>query len=238
MRDIIITTAPISIEDLKKYFVSKDITYIIDYENSQLKSKKLLTYLSNLDIPSDIKIDIDGDDFRELLLEYMNSHFLVKSETLERFALKVLMTRKKIIEDKWCDVFIEKHKDVVDHWINIVDSLLLYNMYVISIEEFQSHAKSFENDNTIQGINFVNLLKYSEFYSLFEDIDKDKLKFYSKLFEEYVYKGKSLFDFWCNPENHLFLATWGIAEGIVEAEELVKVVHNDLEFFRQKNILF
>jgi hypothetical protein len=49
---IIETTAPVKIEELKKYFADKDTFYLIDYANSDLKGTKLLTYLSNLDIPS------------------------------------------------------------------------------------------------------------------------------------------------------------------------------------------
>ena len=50
--NVIKTIAPIAIEDLKKYFLDKSITYNIDYTNSKIKGTKLLTYISNLDIPS------------------------------------------------------------------------------------------------------------------------------------------------------------------------------------------
>ena len=41
------TIIPISMDNLKKYFVDKETFYSIDYENSELKGKKMLTYLSN-----------------------------------------------------------------------------------------------------------------------------------------------------------------------------------------------
>ena len=37
------TTAPISIDNLKKYFVDKDTFFLIDYKNSALNGSKLLT---------------------------------------------------------------------------------------------------------------------------------------------------------------------------------------------------
>ena len=46
--NVIETTAPIKIEELKKYFADKETFYVIDYANSDLKGSKLLTYLSNL----------------------------------------------------------------------------------------------------------------------------------------------------------------------------------------------
>jgi len=55
LNNIVETTAPIAIEDLKKYFADKETFYLINYKDSELKGEKLLTYLSNLDVPADIK---------------------------------------------------------------------------------------------------------------------------------------------------------------------------------------
>lgn len=229
--EVLNVTAPISIDDLKKYFVSRDTFYLIDYKNSQLKGKKLLTYLSNLDIPSDIKIDDDGiDELQELFLEYLESHTLVNSEILERNALRILFCHKKIISDPKIEEFIEKNKEIVEHWSNIVDSLMLYNMFTLSVvDEFQQYVKSYEHDDTIRGINFVNLLKYPEFYFLFSEVENSNLKFYSRLFEDNIYKGKPLFEFWANESNEVFLMTWGIAEGIISPEEIAKVINDSNE---------
>ena len=65
---IIETKAPIAIDELKKYFTDKDVSYLIDYEKSDLKGKKLLTYLSNLDIPADIK-NVDLELVKEIIKE-------------------------------------------------------------------------------------------------------------------------------------------------------------------------
>ena len=65
---IIETKAPIAIDDLKKHFTDKDISFLIDYKKSDLKGEKLLTYLSNLDLPCDLK-NIDNDLMKELFNE-------------------------------------------------------------------------------------------------------------------------------------------------------------------------
>lgn len=223
--NIITTTAPISIDELKKYFESKDTFYVIDYEKSQLKGKKLLTYLSNLDIPSDIKIDIESKEFQELFLEYMESQFLIKSTTLEIFCIRVLYAHRGMTSDDLAKSFVENNKEIVNHWSNIIDSLLLYNMFTLSVDEFQDYAKSYENDDTIKGINFVNLLKYPEFYFLFSEASDKNLKFYNRLFNESVYKGTALFEHWCNENNEIFLMTWGIAEDVVSPEDILKVIN-------------
>lgn len=236
--NIIITPAPISIEELKKFFVSKDILYVIDYDNSQLKGQKLLTYLSNLDIPCDIKIDTQSKEFEDLLIEYMQSHFLVHSKTLEQHALKIMLCHKKLLKDEKLENFISNNLDTVLTWEKIIDSLMVFNMFTIDTDEFKDHARSYPNDNSLVGINFVNLLQYPEFYSVFSEFNTDNFRFYSKFFEDFPFKGKGLFDFWANKDNHIYLLTWGIAEGIVTGEDIAKSLEIDRKFLTENNISF
>ena len=70
---IIETKAPIAIDDLKKHFTDKDVSFLIDYKTSDLKGEKLLTYLSNLDLTCDLK-NADYD----LLKDYFHSSSLLK----------------------------------------------------------------------------------------------------------------------------------------------------------------
>ena len=71
---IIKTPAPIDITDLKKYFVDKETFFEIDYAASTIREEKLLVYISNLDLPCDIKVDND-DDVLELVRCYLESNF-------------------------------------------------------------------------------------------------------------------------------------------------------------------
>ena len=81
--NIIETTAPIGLEDLKKYFNDKTVSYVIDYSTSKLQGSKLLTYISNLDLPIDVKFDPTTEQGQELLKAYMESTFLVSVPSLE-----------------------------------------------------------------------------------------------------------------------------------------------------------
>ena len=72
--NLIETVAPISIDNLKKYFTDKTTLFAINYKDSTLKGSKLLTYLSNLDIPCDIVfVNCEEDDFYNLLKDYLSS---------------------------------------------------------------------------------------------------------------------------------------------------------------------
>ena len=51
---VISCTAPIQLDDLKKYFTDKSLNFHINYTDSVLQDKKLLVYLSNLGVPCDI----------------------------------------------------------------------------------------------------------------------------------------------------------------------------------------
>lgn len=222
--NIVSTTAPIKIEDLKKYFEDKNTSYVIDYDSSTLKGAKLLTYLSNLDIPCNINFDPKNKDHLDLLKEYFVSQSLVKVESLEVAAIVCLLVQKGIVEDNLFKSFVEENTDLINIWSGILDSLTVYNMYSVGIEEFKSWAKSFPTaDESIKiGVNFVNLLKYEDFYLFYNKVEETNLKFYEKQFNDYMFKTKNLHEFWANDKNPLFLLTYGLANGLVNPEEYVK----------------
>lgn len=215
---VINTIAPIAIEDLKKYFVDKSITYVIDYTNSKLKGTKLLTYISNLDIPCDITFN-DKNEKYELLKEYLNSSILCTIPILEIETIKLLLEYKKIGTEKKPILyknFIEDNLEIIKQWENKLDSLTLYNMYIIDSPEMQEFVKGFPEDNTdnLTGINFLSLLKHEDFFMFYNKIDQSNLKFYSTYFNNYMFRGKNLYSYWANENNPLFLITFGISEGI------------------------
>jgi hypothetical protein len=206
---IIETIVPISIENLKKYFTDNNVLYLIDYKNSEIKGKKLLTYLSNLDLPADIK-----DPDLELVKEYLHSVTLVNIESLENIVIDILLEYKNISNTKIFKNFINENIDIVSKWSDKLDSLSIFNMYTINLDYFKDYSKSFPIDdtNSLEGINFVSLLKQERFYSFYGKLNNN-IKFYTRYFEDYMYRGKNLFDFWATPKNPMFLLTWGIIDG-------------------------
>ena len=212
------TIAPIAIEDLKKYFVDKSITYDIDYTNSKIKGTKLLTYISNLDIPCDISFN-NKNEKEELLKEYLNSSFLCTIPSLEIQTIKLMLEYKGIYTERnpiLYKNFIEDNLEIIKKWETILDSLTLYNMYAVNSPEMQEFAKGFPENDTeeLTGINFLSLLKHESFYIYYGKIKESNLKFYTKYFNEYMFKGKNLYSYWANENNPLFLLTFGISEGL------------------------
>lgn len=219
MNNILETIAPISIENLKQYFEDKTITFVIDYENSKLRGNKLLIYLSNLDIPCDIKFS-NNDDISELVGEYLTCQNLVSVSSLESLVIQLLLEKRNIFP-KTLFAMLEKHADKLQAWENILDSLPLYNIFTLNVDQYKEDIikNSEHDDNTYPEIcNFVNLLKWQSFYNYYETPPK-KMKYYSKYFNDYVFSGNNLFHYWCNPNNLLYVMTGAIAEGLLDIKE-------------------
>ena len=93
-------------------------------------------------------------------------------------------------------------------------------MHIISDDMFKEFVSSFETDDSseLEGVNFISLLKHQNFYSFYNNTDKNSLKFYTHYFNDYMFKGKNMYSYWANENNPLFLLTYGIAEGVVEGD--------------------
>jgi hypothetical protein len=226
------TTAPISIDNLKKYFVDKDTFFTIDYKNSSLKGKKLLTYLSNLDVPSDMDFTECADaEFFEILGDYFNSQTINQIEFLEKAAIAVLKEKTGISNTVIFKDFIAANTEILDKWLDKIYSLSLYSMYIIDEPEFKKFVSShpLDESDSLDGINFVSLLRHEEFYELYQTIDHSRVKFYKNYFNEYVFRGKNLYSYWANENNPMFLLTASIASDIVSGNEYVSAVQETIK---------
>jgi hypothetical protein len=226
------TVAPISIDNLKQYFTDKSISYQIDYANSTLKGSKLLTYLSNLDIPADIDFkDCSEQERLELIKDYLHSGMLLNVTSLEKEVILIMLELKSMTDSTIYKQFIEDNIEIVKKWVSRIDSLILYNLYIIDSEEMKNYVKQFPEDNTDsnEGINFVSLLKHEFFYTLFGRIDQSSLRFYSKYFDEYMFKGKNMYSYWANNNNPMYMLTVGISEQLFKNEEYIEAKQNSVK---------
>jgi len=210
---VIDVTAPFSIEDLKLYFEDDQTFYMVDYENSQLQGTKLLTYLSNLELPCNIGFT-DQKDFDDLTKEYLLANFIISIPILEERVISLLLQMKGISELIEKD-FIDDNVEILTIWAKKLDSLSLYNLYTVECDELKDYVKSFPEDDTkdLTGINFVNLLKYESFYLFYANVIEHHKTYYKSYFNEYMFKGNNLFSYWANVNNPMFLLTSSIATG-------------------------
>ena len=228
---LIKTTAPISIDSLKKYFSDKSVSYLIDYDNSSLKGQKLLTYLGNLDLPCDIQLDFTKEDHFDLLKEYLETNFLVKIYNLEKAAMECLFEKKGLIKSTFFSKFIADNKDALDQWESRLESLTLFNIWILNSEELKTWVETHAEDSADASkyVIFVNLLKHEDFYQYYLKIDQTNLKNYKNLFNDYCFKGKNLYEYWANDLNPMFLLTWSIANGHMNIDEYLSAKKKDIE---------
>ncbi len=226
---IIEATAPLELDQLKEFFVDKNVFYLIDYEKSNLKGELLLTYLSNLEIPCDIKIESKENCF-DLLGIYLKFKQILTVPFLEQKMIDILFQYKGLIEVSDFD-FIEKNKSSIQSWVEKLDSLSLFNMWVINEDSFKEFAEGFPVDETndIEGINFVSLLKHEHFFTYYNVIDENNLKFFSTYFEEYMFKGNNLYSYWANSNNPMFLLNWAIATDNFNVDDYNSALNKELE---------
>jgi len=213
--EIIETTVPISIENLKKYFENKNIKFLINYNDSNLQEEKFLTYISNIDIPCDIIFDRKEENHVKLISHYMKMTNIVNLPSIENEVLSICLEASNYCDCGYKD-FIEENKEIVKHWLEILKSMGLYNMYTITYDDnFKEYVKSHTNKNSNSiGLNFVNLLKYQETSLLFKINEGEEVYYYEDLFNEYMFKGNNLYYYWQNENNNLFLITWGVINGV------------------------
>jgi hypothetical protein len=214
-------TAPISIDNLKEYFIDNEIFFVIDYKNSSLKENKLLTYLSNLDVPCDL--NIEENDLYDLMVHYLNSSLLLNLEILEKKTIEILSQYKFEIKNfsELNENFIENNSFILAKWISLIESLTIYNMHTIKSDECKEFVNLFPKikEDDFKGINFVSLLKHKEFFDLIVPVDPRNLIFYEEYFNNNCFKGKSLFEYWSSEKNPLFLLAFGLTQELIKIDE-------------------
>lgn len=205
--NIIETTAPISMDNLKLYFKDKENTKFL-ITGTDLSSDKLINYLSNVAIPFDL--DNVTDD---ILKHYFESEYSISCEALELAAYNVVLEYKGLRNTNVYTDFIDDNLTIIKQWVSILDSLTIYNMYIIQDEDIQKFATDHPTDSTVTGINFINLLTTDFYNTYFETVDQSNLKFYDKFFKGGLSHKINLYTKWASDANPLFLLTWAIASG-------------------------
>lgn len=219
---IIHTTAPIPMEELRKYFEDPSLIFQISYDDSTLEADRFLTYFGNLEVPCNVVYSDEKRD--ELLASYFRSSQIVSIESLEREAIGVLLEYKGLTEHKENEKFIEANREIIERWVRVLDSLSLYNVYMVQTDRLRDWVETFPEDHTssMEGVNFVSVLKYTDFFAFYTRIDKTNLTYFSAYFNEPIFKGNHLFEYWANENNPMFLLTAGIADGWITPEDYNK----------------
>lgn len=210
------TIAPIPIDSIKEYFKDKNLMFLIDYENSKLENKVFLTYLSNLDIPCDLKLESLSKEKKLALLEaYLDIKNISNVPALNVMMAQVILHmigsdpttlfQTLHLTPEECNEFIEKNRSTIERWLVFLDSTMVFLIY--SYKDLNEKIKAEESfpvidDENFVGLNVINLLKVPAFLELYFAADKPVALFYFKQhFETYMFKGKAFFEYYNNTSN-------------------------------------
>ena len=234
------TVAPIPIDLLKEYFSDDSIVFNIDYSESLLKGDKIITYLSNLDVPCKLTgwDKVSTEDKLSFVKEYMNAKLVIVSPELEVCVLKILYEAaeysffisyeeyvENILDKDEIEQFIKENKEMIDKWLIMMASLSLFAVY--TIPEFQQMVKDeYEmiDDYDYCGVNFARLLHHEIAQELMT-AETDDIYYFEKQFNETMFKGKNLFAYWQNDANTLAIMSWAISSG----EATYQKFHSEIE---------
>lgn len=212
--------APLSIDQIKEFFKDKSLFFLVDYENSKLKDKVFLTYLSNLDIPSDVELskNISKESLFNLIDSYMNMKTVTDVDSLNMMVCHILLKFKKVnldniivnpfLSDDLVDEYIDTRKEMLEKWAHFIDSSILYLMYIFQdLNEKLKVDEQFPkiDDANYVGLNVVNLFKTPGFLqTYFSSDEKSSLSFFTEQFTKYMFKGKSFYEYYDN-KNNIFI---------------------------------
>ena len=236
------TIAPIPIELLKEYFSDDSIIFNIDYAESILKGEKLITYLSNLDVPSKLSgwEKVSTEDKFSMIKDYMNAKLVVNNWELEVCVLKILFEAsdldffvayedcEDILNEQEILQFCKENKELIDKWLTILASCSVYALTTVDdlkdmiIEEYETI-----DDYDYCGVNYVQLFRHELTQALLT-AERD-VYYFEKQFNEPMFKGKNMFAYWLNETNTMAAITAGISSGDITFDEFNANIEKGLD---------
>jgi hypothetical protein len=240
---------PLSVEELKEFIENKDKeqNYVIKYSTSQLKGFVFINYLSNLELPAEVDFSESSiDDRNELISAYFSSKNNLKVDSLRLNAAMVLLEFRgidtkeivlnPIFSNEELKQFIELEKEVISKWENFVESTTIFAQ-LSSPElskqiDIKSQVPSIEDSQYI-GANIVNLFSIPSFVELFFFAPiRTELTDFKHQFEDYMFKGKSLYHYYFVPENTVATMFFAHLENEVMKVDINTAVNEAAEFLK------
>jgi hypothetical protein len=238
-------TAPLTAQDIRQHFQNPEIQFFIDCKNSRLKGSKLLTYLTNLDMPADVKIDLaDYDGYSELLSAFIEQRGINNCPTLTLLAGEVVMhfamvDRKDrpfttLIPEAWVERFCQEHADTLSLWRIFLDSMVIYMGRNIMKMPFEDNKElPVVDDRDAIGHNVVKLLCIPDYLRVyFATTQLQAQVYFQPQFETPMFNGRDLAYYFFSPENYVGALLNGDLVAAMQTEEgkqLREYVHQHMQ---------
>lgn len=230
-------TVPFPADKIREYFQDKSLFFIANYSESKLKGQAFLTYLSNINIPSDVKFNtpMSYEEYAEVMKAYMESINVISCAGLHVMAAEMLLVAKGMpyerspyalpIDEKVVLMFIEEYRDMVQKWLHFIDSTQVFALR--SIATLNDHYKPEEvfpvvEDRSYVGSNIAQLFRIPEFIAVYFSIPNAtyELSYFRDQFEEYMFRNETLAKYFSSQNNFAALYFMHYATGLFKAEDI------------------
>lgn len=211
------TVVPVAIEHIKEYFKDKNLMFLIDYTQSKLQDKVFLTYLSNLDVPCDLdpQVPLSKEQKFSLLKAYLEIKNICDIPTLNMAMAELLLMltgidpsfllNRRFLTDDEAKEFMDLNSKEVIKWVVFVDSTMVFLLKTFQdLDEVLNVETTYQtiDDPHFVGLNVVNLLGIPGFLELYFSKDREYcMKYLKQQFENHMFKGKSLYNYYVNDVN-------------------------------------
>ena len=214
-------SVPLDINQIKEFFQNKELFFLIDYTKSKIKGNMFLTYISNMDLPSDILLaDLPKTEKFELTKIYLETRNINTASALKYATTQILLENRGVdtaeiferplFSKEECQEFISNNKELIEKWDTFIQSTMVYFLTSVeAIEEQHNFKSDFKliDDPQYIGCNVVNLFSVPSFLELFFSKPPTKeLHYFKQQFEEYMFKGKNFYHYFMVPQNSLYQA--------------------------------
>lgn len=239
--NIRMVTAPLKIETIKEFFENKDLFFIVNYAESQIKGNMFLTYLSNLDLAYELDMTkAPVEEKFELIRIYMETRNLNNSDVLKLTVAELMLIHKGIdtsemfnstvLTDEEKTQFIQKHPDLISKWDQFIDSSYIY--MIKSLPKLNDEMKIEGQFKEVTDPNFIGL-NVVQMYGIPGFLDtylasppRQEICYFKHQFEDYMFNGKNLYHYFYCPENTVLLALEAVCANQVSGEEFIAVATN------------
>ena len=213
-----LVTAPIPATSIREYFVNKNIQFIIDYKESTLKGKLLLTYLTNLNMPVDVSFvpsALKYTDYAELMEAYLNQRAIVNCQSLVGMAVELLLYFAGVpgsespyvsnVSDEWMEKFCRSHTELLATWRVFLDSMVIFiGLKVMKLNLQDNEQIPIIDDRDAIGHNVANVIGAPNFLMTYiANTALESQAYFKKQFEEPIFAGKHLIHYFYTNGNDL-----------------------------------
>lgn len=238
--DIRETAVPIPTDLIREFFTNKGIYYLVDYQKSRLKGSNFLTYLTNLNVPTDVIFGdrMEYDEYSELMQAYLNQRSVIACPLLHVMAAEMLLFAKGFPReltpymtpmpiDSYLYRFVDENKEQINRWLHFIDSTQVFALSAIKrLNEHYKPAEIFPviDDKEYVGSNIAQLYRIPEFIAYYFSMEdkgiKYELSYFKPQFEEYMFKNERLAHYFRSPHNYAAMMFEHVATGSFKGSEV------------------